>query len=74
MEEHKHKQVQTDQADMEGHLDEHNYDGIQELDNPPPRWIMLIFYITIGFSILRFLKHTLFCTNPASGSITPCRD
>lgn len=34
------------------HLEEHNYDGIQELDNPPPRWIMMIFYITIGFSII----------------------
>ena len=31
---------------------DHNYDGIQELDNPPPRWIMAIFYITIGFSII----------------------
>ena len=35
-----------------GKLLDHNYDGIQELDNPPPRWIMAIFYITIGFSIL----------------------
>ena len=34
------------------HMSEHNYDGIQELDNPPPRWIMAIFYITIGFSII----------------------
>lgn len=33
-------------------LMDHDYDGINELDNPPPRWIMAIFYITIGFSIL----------------------
>jgi cytochrome c oxidase cbb3-type subunit 3 len=39
-------------GDMEEHDDEHNYDGIQELDNPPPRWIMAIFYITIGFAII----------------------
>lgn len=52
MEENKHTQGQTDQTEMEGHLDEHNYDGIEELDNPPPRWIMVIFYITIGFSII----------------------
>jgi cytochrome c oxidase cbb3-type subunit III len=32
--------------------EEHNYDGIEELDNPPPGWIMFIFYLTIGFSIL----------------------
>ena len=31
---------------------DHEYDGIKELDNPPPRWIMLLFYITIGWSIL----------------------
>lgn len=36
----------------EEHDTEHNYDGIQELDNPPPRWIMSIFYLTIGFSII----------------------
>ena len=40
----------TDQN--EEHDVEHNYDGIQELDNPPPRWIMAIFYLTIGFSII----------------------
>lgn len=34
------------------HLTDHEYDGIKELDNPPPRWIMMLFYITIGFSIL----------------------
>jgi len=33
-------------------MEEHNYDGIQELDNPPPGWIMFIFYLTIGISIL----------------------
>lgn len=31
---------------------DHNYDGIHELDNPPPRWIMNIFYVTIAFSII----------------------
>lgn len=30
----------------------HEYDGIGELDNPPPRWIMALFYLTIGLSIL----------------------
>jgi cytochrome c oxidase cbb3-type subunit 3 len=33
-------------------LMDHDYDGIKELDNPPPRWIMLMFYITIGWSII----------------------
>ena len=33
-------------------MDHHNYDGIEELDNPPPRWIMALFYITIAFAII----------------------
>jgi cytochrome c oxidase cbb3-type subunit 3 len=32
-------------------IEEHSYDGIQELDNPPPGWIMAIFYVTIAMSI-----------------------
>jgi cytochrome c oxidase cbb3-type subunit 3 len=31
-------------------LMDHDYDGIKELDNPAPKWIMAIFYITIAFS------------------------
>ncbi len=48
----------TKNRDNQNHLGEeemlmdHNYDGIQELDNPPPRWIMAIFYITIAFAII----------------------
>ena len=52
MEENTHKSNQTTPPVEDEHLMEHNYDGIQELDNPPPRWIMAIFYITIGFSII----------------------
>lgn len=33
-------------------LMDHDYDGIQELDNPPPRWIMAMFYITIAIAII----------------------
>lgn len=38
--------------EVNGDPDDHSYDGIQELDNPPPRWVMAIFYLTIGFSII----------------------
>ena len=40
------------------HIDEfdeklldHDYDGIRELDNPAPAWIMAIFYITIFIAV-----------------------
>jgi cytochrome c oxidase cbb3-type subunit III len=33
-------------------IEDHEYDGIKELDNPPPGWIMAVFYLTIGLSIL----------------------
>lgn len=31
-------------------LMDHEYDGIKELDNPAPAWIMAIFYLTIAIS------------------------
>lgn len=45
-----YEDVQGDKIDMG--IEEHEYDGIKELDNPPPGWIMAIFYLTIGISIL----------------------
>ena len=30
----------------------HEFDGIRELDNPPPRWFMYLFYITIFFGVI----------------------
>jgi cytochrome c oxidase cbb3-type subunit 3 len=44
-----------DKNNSDEHLEnitDHDYDGIKELDNPPPRWIMAIFYITIGIAII----------------------
>lgn len=52
MEENTQNSKPLGDGDMETHDAEHNYDGIQELDNPPPRWIMAIFYITIAFAII----------------------
>ena len=44
---------ENNQTDLhEDHIMDHDYDGIKELDNPPPRWIMALFYITIGISII----------------------
>ncbi len=33
----------------------HEFDGIKELDNPPPPWLMWLFYISIFFSIVYWL-------------------
>ena len=33
-------------------LMDHDYDGIKELDNPAPAWIMAIFYITIFIAVM----------------------
>ncbi|MCE1198313.1 MAG: cytochrome c [Marinilabiliales bacterium] len=35
----------------------HDYDGIKELSNPAPYWIMLLFLGTIGFSLFYFVHY-----------------
>jgi cytochrome c oxidase cbb3-type subunit 3 len=40
----------------EDRLLEHSYDGIQEYDNPMPRWWVIIFWLTIAFSVLYWLN------------------
>lgn len=36
---------------------EHNYDGIQEYDNPLPQWWVVLFWISIVFAPLYFLYY-----------------
>jgi cytochrome c oxidase cbb3-type subunit 3 len=44
-------------ADQEqDRLLDHSYDGIQEYDNPMPRWWVIIFWATIVFAILYALN------------------
>jgi len=39
---------------------EHEYDGIQELDNPTPGWFMWLFYSTIAFAVAYLLIYHVF--------------
>lgn len=41
---------------------DHDYDGIQELDNDLPPWWLWLFYITIGISVVYMLHYHVFRT------------
>lgn len=41
-------------------LIEHEYDGIQELDNPTPGWFMYLFYTSIGIAVVYMLVYHVF--------------
>ena len=36
-------------------MKDHEYDGIQELDNPPPAWFKFLFLLTIAFALVYLL-------------------
>jgi cytochrome c oxidase cbb3-type subunit 3 len=42
----------------------HDYDGIQELDNPIPAWFMYLFYATIIFAVGYLLTYHVFKAAP----------
>jgi cytochrome c oxidase cbb3-type subunit 3 len=41
---------------------DHNYDGIQELDNKLPRWWVWLFYITIIYSAIYMVYYHVTCS------------
>jgi cytochrome c oxidase cbb3-type subunit III len=42
----------------------HDYDGIEELDNPIPAWFMWLFYSTIAFAVCYLLIYHVFNAAP----------
>jgi cytochrome c oxidase cbb3-type subunit 3 len=42
---------------------DHNYDGIRELNNPSPYWVLLLFLGTIGFSLFYAVHYFGFPNN-----------
>lgn len=38
-------------------LSDHEYDGIREYDNPTPGWWVLLFVLTVAFSVVYFLYY-----------------
>lgn len=47
----------TDTRDDDRYLLEHSYDGIEEYDNPLPRWWVALFWVTIVFTPLYILYY-----------------
>ncbi len=47
----------TEEVKYDGKPMEHEFDGIKELNNPPPPWLMYMFYITVGISIIYWIYY-----------------
>lgn len=45
---------------------DHDYDGIQELDNELPPWWLWLFYITIIFGVIYMIHYHVLGTGPSS--------
>ncbi len=43
---------------------EHTFDGIAELDNPTPRWFMVLFYSTLIFAVAYLFHYEVFGSGP----------
>lgn len=49
--------------EINDHIDTHEYDGIKELNNPSPLWVILLFFATIAFSGFYAVKYFGFPNN-----------
>ena len=56
MEPNEHNLVEKDELTGDNLISGHEYDGIKELDNKLPKWWLWLFYITIIFAVVYFLR------------------
>ena len=56
--------IEKDELTGDTILSGHEYEGIKELDNKLPRWWLWLFYITIAFAAVYFLRYHVIKTAP----------
>lgn len=56
--------IEKDELTGDKLLSGHEYDGIKELDNKLPRWWLWLFYISIAFAAVYFLRYHVIRTAP----------
>jgi cytochrome c oxidase cbb3-type subunit 3 len=59
------KNIQNQQEVEDKLLIDHDYDGIKELSNRPPPWLMMIFYGTIIWSVFYVFHYHILKTGPS---------
>ena len=51
------KENMNENPQDEKYFSDHDYDGIKELNNPSPYWVLLLFLGTIGFSLFYAVRY-----------------
>ncbi|MFZ4401291.1 MAG: cbb3-type cytochrome c oxidase N-terminal domain-containing protein [Bacteroidales bacterium] len=55
--------IEEKNNNIDNHDESHEYDGIKELNNPSPLWVILLFLATFGFSGIYAVKYFGFPNN-----------
>jgi len=55
-------ELEKDELTGDDLLTGHDYDGIQELNNPMPKWWLWLFYLSIVFAVIYFIRYQVMYT------------
>jgi len=55
-------ELEKDELTGDELLSGHDYDGIQELNNPMPKWWLWLFYLTIVFAAIYYVRYEVMYT------------